>query len=271
MSCVTLNTGAQMPCPGLGVYRMVQGTAEFVATALKAGYRHIDTAAYYQNEQDVGRAVRESGIPRSEIFLTTKLWNDDQRQGVQRQAFERSMERLGLDYVDLYLVHWPLPDRTAETWRAMEEIFSLGRARAIGVSNYRIRDLEQVIALGGTVPAVNQIECHPYLPQSELIAYCAEKGIAVQAWAPFSAGKTDLLKEPALLRIAGKHGVSPAQVILRWNLQRGVTPLPKSQNPARQRENLQIFDFSLDDADMRAIAALDCGRRTGPDPDSIGQ
>lgn len=268
---VILNNGAAMPRIGLGVYRLQDhGEAvQAVRSALEQGYRHIDTASYYQNERAVGQAVRESGIPREEIFITTKLWNEAQRTGSCRQAFEESLEKLGVGYIDLYLVHWPVAGLVAQTWYAMEELYASGKVEAIGVSNHRIGDLQQILDLGGVIPAVNQIELHPYLAQDDLVGFCREEGITVQAWSPLAAKKAPLLEEPSLLELAAKHGKSPAQIVLRWDIQRGVVPLPKSANPGRQRDNLNIFDFELDGEDMRKIAALDCGRRIGPDPANV--
>ncbi|GAA5609337.1 aldo/keto reductase [Streptomyces platensis] len=261
---VTLNNGVTMPQLGFGAFQV--GEKE-IATALENGYRSIDTASAYGNESDVGRALRSSGIARDEVFVTTKVWNTDQGYGSTLAAFDASLARLRLDYVDLYLVHWPAPARNTylDTWRALEKIHADGRARAIGVSNFRPADLLHLLDAGGTVPAVNQIELHPHLQQAELRAFHARHGIVTEAWGPLARG--GLLRHPAIVPLAGRLGRTPAQVVLRWHLQLGNVAIPKSATPERIRQNLDVFDFELTDADMAAIAALDNGTRTGPDPD----
>jgi diketogulonate reductase-like aldo/keto reductase len=269
---LTLNNGVSMPQLGFGVWQVPDDEAEkAVATALEAGYRSIDTAALYQNEEGTGRALAASGLPRDEVFVTTKLWNDDQGYDPALRAFDRSLAKLGLDYVDLYLVHWPQPRRDAyrETWRALERIAAEGRARAIGVSNFQPAHLRRLIAGAEVVPAVNQVELHPQLAQSELRAVHAELGIATEAWSPLGQGK-GLLDEPAVAKVAARHGRTAAQVVLRWHLQLGNVVIPKSVTPSRIRENIDVFDFALTGEDLAELAALDEGVRLGPDPDAFG-
>jgi diketogulonate reductase-like aldo/keto reductase len=267
----TLNDGARMPQLGFGVWQVPDERAdEVVTTAIEAGYRSIDTAAVYGNERGTGQALTASGLPREELFVTTKLWNSDQGHDAALRAFDASLERLGLDYVDLYLIHWPMPGRDiyVETWRALEKIHAEGRARSIGVSNFQIPHLRRLIDECSVVPAVNQIELHPWLQQEELRAFHAEHGIATEAWSPIGQGK-GLLDEPVLRELADKHGRTPAQVVLRWHVQLGNVTIPKSVTPSRIRENLDVFGFSLDQADMAAVAGLERGRRLGPDPDTL--
>ncbi|MEU3606669.1 aldo/keto reductase [Streptomyces sp. NPDC035033] len=257
-----------MPQLGFGVWQVPDDeAAQAVATALEAGYRSIDTAAVYENERGTGQAVAASGIPREELFVTTKLWNSEQGHDSTLRAFDASLERLGLDYVDLYLIHWPVPEKDAyvDTYRAFEKILSEGRAKAIGVSNFLPEHLERLTAETSVVPAVNQIELHPQLAQAESRAFHARLGIATEAWSPLGQGR-GLLDVPALVAVARKHGRTPAQVVLRWHLQLGNVVIPKSVTPARIRENIEVFDFELDAEDMAAIAALDEGRRLGPNP-----
>lgn len=266
-SCTTLNNGVKMPWLGFGTYRAQEGEEAYNAVryALDAGYRSIDTAALYENEASVGRAVRDSGIPREEIFITTKVWNDDQRAGRVLQAFDESLAQLKMDYVDLYLVHWPVPGRYIETWGVMEKIYQSGKARAVGVSNHLIHHLEAVIKSGSIVPAVNQVEYHPYLQSRDLHAFCRQRGIQLEAWAPLMKGKG--LNEPAILEIAAKHGKTPAQVVIRWELQKEVVTIPKSVRKERIYENRDVFDFSLDEEDMRRIDGLERNYRYGMHPD----
>lgn len=269
---LTLNNGVSMPQLGFGVWQVPDDEAEkAVATALEAGYRSIDTAALYQNEEGTGRALAASGLPRDELFVTTKLWNDDQGYDPALRAFDRSLAKLGLDYVDLYLVHWPQPRRDAyrESWRALERIAAEGRARAVGVSNFQPAHLRRLIAGAEVVPAVNQVELHPQLAQGELRAVHAELGIATEAWSPLGQGK-GLLDEPAVAKVAARHGRTAAQVVLRWHLQLGNVVIPKSVTPSRIRENIDVFDFALADEDLAELAALDDGTRLGPDPDAFG-
>ncbi|WP_449279689.1 aldo/keto reductase [Leucobacter sp. GX0328] len=264
---ISLNNGRQIPQLGLGVYKVAQGETErTVLDALEAGYRHIDTASFYRNEAEVGSAVRASGTPRDEIFVTTKLWNTDQPRPLE--AFEESLERLGLDRVDLYLIHWPQPEhgQAVDVWRALIDIAASGRATSIGVSNFEIEHLEQLIAETGVVPAVNQIEVHPLHQRRELSQFCSDHGIAVEAWGPLSQGKSDLLERPEILAAAEAHGKSPAQVVLHWHVQQGRIIFPKTSRRERLFENADIFDFELSDAEMTAIASLDKQRNFGPDP-----
>ncbi|HEX5789408.1 MAG TPA: aldo/keto reductase [Woeseiaceae bacterium] len=262
----TLNNGSEMPWLGLGVYKLANGgeVEDAIRYALDIGYRSIDTASIYENEAGVGRALRDCGIPRDEIFLTTKLWNTDQRERRQLAAFEESLDRLGLDYVDLYLVHWPVADRFQETWPLMEEIYDSGRARAIGVSNFMQDHLEKLMDDCRIVPAVNQVEFHPHLVQPELLDFCERHEIRLEAWSPLMQG--EVTDEPTIVALAKKYGKSPAQVVLRWDLQHGVVTIPKSGRPERIAENAGIFDFELAAGDMTLLDGLDQGRRLGPSP-----
>ncbi|MFV2120767.1 aldo/keto reductase [Streptomyces sp. Act-28] len=269
---LTLNNGVTMPQLGFGVWQVPDAeAAKAVGTALEAGYRSIDTAAVYENERGTGEAIAASGLPREELFVTTKLWNDQQGYDSTLRAFDASLERLGLDYVDLYLIHWPAPTRDAyvDTYKAFEKILADGRARSIGVSNFLPEHLERLTGATSVVPAVNQIELHPQLAQAESRAFHAQYGIATEAWSPLGQGR-GLLEVPAVAAVAHKHGRTPAQVVLRWHLQLGNVVIPKSVTPSRIRENIEVFDFELDAEDMAAFAALDEGRRLGPDPAAFG-
>ncbi|MFE9388899.1 aldo/keto reductase [Streptomyces sp. NPDC006784] len=268
---ITLNNGVTMPQLGFGVWQVpADEAATAVTTALESGYRSIDTAAAYENEEGVGRALTASGLPRDEVFVTTKLWNADQGYDTTLRAFDASLTKLGLDFVDLYLIHWPMPevDRYEETWRAFEKIHADGRARAIGVSNFQPAHLNRIIQLGGTVPAVNQIELHPRLQQSVPRAFHADHHIATEAWSPLGQGG-DLLDDPTLGGIAERHGKTVAQVVLRWHLQLGNVVIPKSVTPSRVRENIDLFDFELSGEEMARIAELNTDTRIGPDPDTM--
>ncbi len=265
-SRVRLNNGVEMPWLGLGVYQAPPGraTQAAVAEALRVGYRLIDTAKLYRNEADVGRAVRESGLPREDVFVTTKLWNSDHGYDAAMRAFDRSLAELGLDYVDLYLVHWPVQGARRETWRALEEIYAGGKARSIGVSNYMPHHLDELLVDADVVPAVDQVEMNPFLAQKELQAYGREHGIRLEAYSPLAKG--DRLGDRRLASIAAKHGKTPAQVLLRWCLQAEAVAIPKSVRPERIRENANVFDFSLDADDLRLLDRLDASLHTGWDP-----
>jgi len=269
---LTLNDGNTIPQLGFGVFQVPPAETEAAVTrALEVGYRHIDTAAAYRNEAGVARAIAAIGLDRSEVFITTKLFNDDHGREQAQRAFAASLERLETDYVDLYLIHWPVPseDRYVETWQALEEFHREGRARSIGVSNFTVEHLERLAERTGTVPAVNQIELHPQFPQAALRAYHAEHGIATEAWSPIGQGG-DLLQDERLGALAEKHGRSPAQVVLRWHIQLGNIVFPKSVTPERIRENIDVFDFALSADDMAVLDGLDTGSRKGPDPDRFG-
>ncbi|MCH6163977.1 aldo/keto reductase [Streptomyces marispadix] len=261
-----------MPQLGFGVYQVPEAeTQSVVAYALEVGYRSIDTAALYKNEAGTGRALAASGIPREELFVTTKLWNTDHGYDAALRAFDTSLTKLGLEYVDLYLIHWPLPARNlyVETWRALEKIHAEGRARAIGVSNFHPAHLRRLTQQADVVPAVNQIELHPRLQQRALRAFDSDLGIATEAWSPLGRNN-GVLDDPAVARIAEKHGRTPAQVVLRWHLQLGNIVIPKSATPSRVRENLNVFDFQLDGNDLADMDSLETGERVGPDPDTFG-
>ncbi len=268
---VTLANGVAMPWLGLGTWRSAEGAEveAAVRTALEVGYRHIDTAAVYGNESGVGRALRESGVPREEIFLTTKVWNDAQREGPEavRRAFDDSLAKLGVDTIDLYLVHWPVAGRWMDTWRVLEDLYEQGRCRAIGVSNFLVHHLEEMLPECRVRPMVDQVEFHPWLVQPELLALCEREGIRHEAWSPLMQGRFTEL-EP-LADIAARVGRTPAQVLLRWNLQKGSVTIPKSVTPQRIRENAGIFDFELAAEDVARIDGLDRGQRIGPHPDEI--
>ena len=268
-STVKLNNGVEMPWVGFGTFKSEPGkvTEQSVAWALETGYRHVDTAAFYQNEADVGRAVRASGISRSQVFVTTKVWNGDQGYEPALRAFEESSRKLDLGVIDLLLIHWPVKGKFAETWRAFEKLYADGRVRAIGVSNFKVHHLEELAKSSSLVPAVNQVEFHPFLVQPELLAYDAAKGIRHEAWSPLMRGRS--LEDAVVVRVARAHARTPAQVLLRWDLQHGVVTIPKSVHRERIAENAALFDFELTADDMKAIDALDAGTRIGPDPDNI--
>lgn len=261
-----LNTGARIPQVGLGVWQAHSGkvTRSAVAEALQVGYRHVDTARIYGNEADVGAAIRDSGVPRSEVFVTTKLWNADHGYDRARAAFDASLQRLGLDYMDLYLLHWPVPGQRLQSWRALEELFKEKRARAIGVSNFLVPHLLELTRASEVVPAVNQIELTPFLQRRETVALCEQLGIVVEAYSPLTHGKR--LSDPTVKVIAEDLNRSPAQVMLRWGIQRGTVVLPKSVTPARIVENASLFDFTLDAKAMAQLDALEEGLVTGWDP-----
>jgi 2,5-diketo-D-gluconate reductase A len=268
---IALNNGVEIPQLGFGVYQIPpEETVAAVRTALEVGYRHIDTAEMYGNEKEVGQAVRESGIDRSEVFVTSKLNNGFHARDDALRAFDQTLTDLGLDQLDLFLIHWPLPTIDVdyvETWKALEEIYASGRCRAIGVSNFQAHHLRRLFGETQVRPAVNQIEVHPYLANDEVRAFDADHEIVTEAWSPIAQGK--VLDDPAITAIAEKLGRTPAQVVLRWHVQRGDVVFPKSVTRSRVEENFALFDFELDTGDMAAITGLDRGERTGPDPDTF--
>lgn len=266
---LVLHNGIEMPQFGLGVYKVEDGQ-EVVATvkhALDLGYRLIDTAALYENEDGVGKAIKESGIAREELFITTKVWNSEQGYESTLAAFEESMAKLDLDYLDLYLIHWPVKGKYLETWRALEHLYEKGKVKAIGVSNFQIHHLQDLLKHATVKPTVNQVELHPHLSQVELRKYCLEQNIKVEAWAPIARG--NLIGDKTLQTIGEKYGKTTTQVILRWHLQNGVIIIPKSVQPARLKENAEIFDFELNEGEMAQIDHLNKNERYGPDPDDF--
>lgn len=268
---IILNNGVEMPQLGFGVWQIPDDEAEqAVTTALEAGYRSIDTAAAYGNEEGTGKALRASGIAREDLFVTTKLWNADHGYDATLRAFDTSVAKLGLDYVDLYLIHWPMPDNGTyvDTYKAFEKLLADGRVKSIGVSNFLPEHLGRLIEATSVIPAVNQIELHPHLQQLASREYHAAQGIATEAWSPLGQGK-GLLEVPAIVAIAQKHGRTPAQIVLRWHIQLGNVVIPKSVTPSRIKENIEVFDFSLDTEDIAAISALNEDRRIGPDPATL--
>ena len=268
-SAVTLNNGVAMPWLGLGVWKSAPGTEteQAVRWALETGYRHIDTAALYENESDVGKALRGSGVPRESVFITTKVWNSDQGYANTMKAFDESMRKLGLDVVDLYLVHWPIKGKFPETWKALEKLYADGKVRAIGVSNFLIHHLEELLAASSVTPAVNQVEFHPLLVQKELLDFDAARGIRHEAWAPLTRGR--IFVNPVLLSLAEKYGKTPAQIVLRCDIQLGVVTIPKSVRRERIVENSRIFDFELSRGDLETLSSLDAGERIGWHPDKV--
>ena len=268
---IRLNNGVEIPQLGFGVYQVPpEDTADAVSTALEIGYRHIDTAEMYGNEKGVGEAVARSGIDRGEVFVTSKLNNGFHRRDDALRAFDQSLGDLGFEYLDLFLIHWPLPGIDVdyiETWKAMEEIYASGRARAIGVSNFQAHHLRRLFSETEVRPAVNQIEVHPFLAQDDLRAFDADHEIVTEAWSPIAQGK--VLDDSVVLRVAERYSRTPAQVVLRWHVQRGDVVFPKSVNRERMQQNFELFDFELDEPDMVAITGLDRGERTGPNPDEF--
>ncbi|WP_285856256.1 aldo/keto reductase [Paenibacillus illinoisensis] len=265
----TLYNGVKMPWLGFGVFKVKDGeeVVEAVKTAIQAGYRSIDTAKAYNNETGVAQGIRESGVAREDLFITTKVWNSDQGYESTLAAFEASMERLELEYLDLYLIHWPVKGKYKDTWRALEKLHREGRIRAIGVSNFQIHHLEDLMTDATIKPAVNQVELHPLLIQSELRDYCSKHHIQIEAWSPLGQG--NLLEHPLLQDIAAKYGKSPAQVILRWDLQNGIVTIPKSVTPQRIRENADLYDFELTADEIEQINGLNENKRFGSDPDNF--
>lgn len=272
-STTTLHNGVQMPWLGLGVFKVKEGeeAVSSVKSAIEQGYRSIDTAAIYGNEEGVGQAIKESGVPREELFITTKVWNANQGYETTVAAFEESMKKLGLHYLDLYLIHWPVPAKAKykETWKALEYLYKAGKIRAIGVSNFQVSHLEDLMADCEVVPMVNQVEYHPRLTQNELHEFCKNNKIQLEAWSPLMQG--ELLDEPTLAEIGKKYWKSVAQVILRWDIQNEVVTIPKSVKPERMKENADIFDFELTTEEMALINGLNEDRRVGPNPDEFNR
>lgn len=266
---VKLANGVEMPRLGLGVWKAKDGeeVQNAVKAAIQTGYRLIDTAAVYKNEEGVGKAIKESGVSREDLFITTKVWNDDQGYESTLQAFEESRKKLGLEYIDLYLIHWPVKGKYKETWKALEKLYEDGLVKAIGVSNFQVHHLKDLLSDAKVKPMVNQVEFHPYLTQKELLAYCNEENIQLEAWSPLMQGevvRVDVIKE-----LAEKYGKTPAQIVLRWDLQHGVVTIPKSVKEHRIRENADVFDFELSQEDMDKLDALNKNHRFGPDPDNF--
>jgi 2,5-diketo-D-gluconate reductase A len=269
---VEMNDGRSIPVIGFGVWQVPDDVVvDATVKALEVGYRHIDTAYLYHNERGVGEALRRSELDRDDVFVTTKVWNTDHGSDQTLRAFDKSTGLLGIDEVDLYLIHWPTPARDVylESWRALIRLREEGRARSIGVSNFHDAHLRKIIDETGVIPALNQIELHPWLPQTELRDIDARLGIRTEAWSPLGSGR--LIDDPVIAEVSAKHGKSPAQVMVRWSIQLGNIVLPKSVTPERIEQNIDVFDFQLDDADMAAIATLESGRRTGPNPDEFNE
>lgn len=271
MNYVTLNNGLKMPQLGFGVWQVEDNQAtDAVAKALEVGYTSIDTAMIYKNEKGVGKALQQSSVPREELFITTKVWNTDQGYENTLRAFDESLERLGLDYVDLYLIHWPTPeyDQYVDTYKALEKLYKDGRVKAIGVCNFDIEHLERILKECEIKPVLNQVECHPYLIQSELKEFCAKHDIFVEAWSPLQQGG-EVLKNESVMKIAEAHGKTPAQVVLRWHLQNNTIVIPKSVTPSRIEENFNVFDFELSTNEMEEINKLNRNERKGPKPSEM--
>jgi len=266
---VELNNGIKMPYFGLGVFQMQEGdeVINSVKYALEIGYRHIDTAALYENEKGVGEAIRQTNIPREKIFLTTKVWNSDQGYDKTLRAFEKSLNKLGFEYIDLYLIHWPVKNKYIETWKALEKLYKEGRVKAIGISNFLIHHIEEILQSSEITPMVNQVEFHPYVVQQELLNFCKKNKIQFEAWSPLMQGQITSVKE--INALAKKYNKTEAQIVLRWNLQKDVVTIPKSVHRDRIFSNSQIFDFEITEEDMRLIDGLDKNQRIGPDPDNF--
>jgi diketogulonate reductase-like aldo/keto reductase len=266
-ACVTLNNGVDMPWLGFGVFKVSQGEVEqAVRKAIAVGYKSIDTAAAYGNEEGVGKAILESGVPREELFITTKVWNSDQGYESTLRAFDTSRRKLKLEYLDLYLIHWPVKEKYNDTWKALVKLYQEGLVRAIGVSNFQIPHLQDLQQRSEIVPAVNQVEFHPLLFQKELLTYCQANRIQLEAWSPLMKGSLD---QPLLRELAAKYKKTPAQIVLRWARQHGVIAIPKSITPSRIEENANVFDFELSAEDMDRIDGLNQNKRLGPDPDNF--
>lgn len=265
----TLSNGVEIPVMGLGVYKNVdeEELATAVTSALEFGYRHIDTAKVYKNEKGVGEAIKNSGVPREDIFVTTKVWNTDQGYEKTLKAFDKSLEALDMDYIDLYLIHWPMPGTYVDTWKALEKLYKDGKVRAIGVSNFNPHHLQDIFDECEIKPMLNQVEYHPHLAQPELKKFCKSHGILLEAWSPLKRGR--MFDEPLIVRLAEKYGKTPAQIILRWDVETGVSTIPKSVSRDRVRENGDIFDFGLTPEEVSEITALDRHERVGKDPDKV--
>ncbi len=263
-----LNNGNRIPQLGLGVFQVdnAEDTKNAIKWALAAGYRHIDTAAYYGNEQWVGEAIRESGLKREDVFVTSKLWNSERGYDETKAAFQATLDRLGFDYLDMFLIHWPAPGYV-DSWKAMEDLYKEGKIKNIGVSNFNQKQMDEILKAGTVKPVVDQIETHPYFQQDEMHAYLESKGILHEAWSPLGGGNNNALSDPVINELAAAHDVSAAQIILRWHVQREEIVIPKSIHEARVQQNRDIFAFGLNQDEMRAIANLDAGKRVGPDPD----
>lgn len=272
MKYIKLNNGQQMPMLGLGTYKIGWTDVEVynaVRSAIDLGYRHIDTATLYKNEATIGKAIRDSGVPREDLFVTTKVWGSDILSGNIHKAFDLSFKLLDIDYIDLYLVHWPVAGKEASTWIEMEKIHATGKTKSIGVSNHLKHHLEEVLRVANIKPVANQIELHPYLTLNELREFCNENNIVCEAWSPLGSSKVPLLDEEVLKQIGKKYNKSSAQVVLRWSLQQGVVSIPKSSNPDRQALNIDIFDFELTNEEIKIINSLNKDYRTGAHPDEI--
>jgi methylglyoxal/glyoxal reductase len=269
LSTTTLHNGVEMPWFGLGIYKIEEGKnlISTIHTAIELGYRSFDTASLYQNERGLGEAISISLIPREQLFITSKVWNTEQGYESTLAAFDASLKRLGLDYLDLYLIHWPVPNLYKDTWRALETLYKDKKVRAIGVSNFQIHHLQNVMRDGTIKPMVNQVEYHPKLSQDELLSFCKQENIQLEAWSPLMRGR--LQKDPTLLEIAKKHKKTVSQIILRWDLQNEVVTIPKTSKKERLKENANIFDFTLTDQDMSTIQSLNENLRTGQDPDNF--
>lgn len=269
---IKLNNGVEIPVVGLGVFRAVSGkeTSDAVYWAIKAGYRHIDTAAAYGNEESVADGIARSGVDRKDIFITTKLWCSDIDNGTQIKAFETSLKKLGTDYVDLYLLHWPVEkQKNIDSWKALESLYKDGKIRAIGVSNYTERHLDELLEVATVCPAVNQVELHPDFSQQPLYDFCMEKGIYLEAWSPLGGQGSNLMQNETLVKLANKYGKTPAQIIIRWNIQRNVIVIPKSVHEDRIKSNFDVFDFALSDEDMEVIKNMNEDKRYAAHPDNF--